>query len=328
MIISKFNAKFFGITSILILVLSIVSFGQNKEEKPTVLYGGRSNKQMPVAERNNVYCAGYIQTAPISTNFKIVGADTETEQYVYAQDDLIYINQGVSNGVKVGDVYSVVRPRGQVKSKFSNKGKLGFYVQEVGAVEVVRVKDSVSIARVKTSCEDFLLGDLLQPWETRVAPMHKERPALDTFAESSGKATGRIVMARDARESLSRDQIVYIDLGAEDNVKQGDYLTIFRSLGKTKIIKTDEEEDVRSNNSDYGSDTFKGSTFSIMSPRNDGGTAEGKIVTTKKAKSQRPAGLRKIVGEMIILSVKERTATALIIRNAQEIHTGDLVEIQ
>jgi hypothetical protein len=31
---------------------------------------------------------------------------------------------------------------------------------------------------------------------------------------------------------------------------------------------------------------------------------------------------------MVILNVKERTATALITRNAQEIHTGDWVEVQ
>jgi hypothetical protein len=31
---------------------------------------------------------------------------------------------------------------------------------------------------------------------------------------------------------------------------------------------------------------------------------------------------------MVILNVKERTATALITRNAGEIHTGDMVEVQ
>jgi hypothetical protein len=65
-----------------------------------------------------------------------------------------------------------------------------------------------------------------------------------------------------------------------------------------------------------------------MSPRNDGGTAEGAIVTTPKVKTKRPNNLRKVVGEMIILNVKERTATAMIVRNAQEIHTGDMVEVQ
>jgi hypothetical protein len=50
-------------------------------------------------------------------------------------------------------------------------------------------------------------------------------------------------------------------------------------------------------------------------------------VTTAKAKEGRPS-IRKVVGEMVVLNVKEKTATAVIVRNAQEIHTGDYVEVQ
>jgi hypothetical protein len=284
---------------------------------------------MPVAARNNVYCAGYIQTAPINTNFEVVGADDEREQNNYASGEFVYINQGSNNGVKVGNTYSVVRPRGQFQTKLSNKkGKLGFYVEEIGTVEIVRVRGDISVARVKNSCETILLGDLLQPLEVRNVPVSKSRPALDLFAEPNGKTIGKIVMGRDARESFSRDQIVYIDLGAEDSVKMGDFLTIFRPLGKGGSLNIQEDENMSSKDVDYGSETFKGNPFSIMSPRKAGETAEGAIVKTSNAKKRRPAGLRKVVGDMIILNVKEKTATALILRNAQEIHLGDYVEIQ
>jgi len=45
-------------------------------------------------------------------------------------------------------------------------------------------------------------------------------------------------------------------------------------------------------------------------------------------KRHRPPVPRKVVGEMVILGVQERTATAIITRVAQEVHTGDYVEIQ
>jgi hypothetical protein len=51
-------------------------------------------------------------------------------------------------------------------------------------------------------------------------------------------------------------------------------------------------------------------------------------VTIDRAKEGRPDNLRKVVGEMVILNVKERTATAVITRNAQEILPGDWVEVQ
>ena len=45
------------------------------------------------------------------------------------------------------------------------------------------------------------------------------------------------------------------------------------------------------------------------------------------AKAGRP-DLRKVVGEAVVLSVKEKTATIVITRTGQEIHPGDWVEIQ
>jgi len=54
---------------------------------------------------------------------------------------------------------------------------------------------------------------------------------LDRFADPTGKAYGRLMMSRDGREMLTRSDIVYIDLGAEDKVAAGDYLTIYRPLG-------------------------------------------------------------------------------------------------
>jgi hypothetical protein len=51
-------------------------------------------------------------------------------------------------------------------------------------------------------------------------------------------------------------------------------------------------------------------------------------VTTDERRKGRPDFIRKVVGEMVILNVKERTATAVITRSAQEIHPGDWVEVQ
>ncbi len=327
MINSKFNGKIFSVSAVLILVLSIISLGQKKDTMPTMVYN-KAEKQMNVAERNNVYCAGFITNSPITTNMSIVGANDENEQNVYAQGDFLYVNQGSSNGVKVGDMMSVVRPSGNVKARSESKGKLGYYVQEVGAVEVVKVMSNLSVARVKTSCDAFYLGDLVQPMEFRAVPLYKVRPALDLFIEPNGKRTGKIVMSRDGREALSKDQIAFVDLGSEDSVSVGEYLTVFRPLGTGGVKNLRDEETVSPTNDEFGSNTYKGTDFSILSPRKSGSTAEGGIVTTGAAKKGRPAGLRKVVGEAVVLRVNEKTATILITRNAQEIHTGDWVEVQ
>lgn len=287
-----------------------------------------------VAGFNNVYCAGYIQTTAVDTSRRIVGAYNEQENHIFSEGNVVYLNTGMNNGVKVGDVMSVTRPRGKVNTKWTNKGSLGFLVDEVGTVEVIRVKSDSSVARVKTSCDNFLLGDLVQPWQARPVPVHTARPALDLYGDPNGKAIGRLFMARGNLETVSPEQIVYIDLGAEDSVRVGDYLTVFRPLGtgnpfyKTQTDFTRaHDESVEARINDYGSFTYKGGEFSNQTARKSGEHAGGSVVTTREAKEGR-GRIRKVVGEMIVLNVKERTATAMITRTSQELHTGDYVELQ
>ena len=311
------------------LVLSTFVFAAFSQSSggASIVYGP-AKAAKPVVSGNNLYCAGYIQSNAISTENKIVGANDEADRYNYKQNDFLYINMGSNKGVNVGDTFAVVRPRGQVESRWTKKGDVGFYVEEVGSLEVVRVKGEVSVARVATSCDSFLLGDLVQLTEKRTSPLADQRPALDLFGDPSGKAMGRILLARGGAEMLSRDFIVYVDLGADDNVKSGDHLTIFRPLGKGNLFKTPEEEAVSARDEGFQSDVYRGGKFSNQAARKSGDKADGSVVTTYRAKEFRSSGLRKVVGEAVVLNVKERTATVVITRTAQEIHTGDWVEIQ
>jgi hypothetical protein len=320
--------KSFGTLFLVLFAFAAFAGAQNPQPTATPTFIAPENRQMPVALGNNLYCAGFIQRAKVDTSYEIVGAENEQEQFVYSQGQFIYIRAGADKGVKVGDMFSVIRPRGRFRSDFSRKGNLGTYVQEVGAVEVVRVKPKVSVARIVTSCNAFLFGDLLQPIPQRTSPVFEQRPALDRFGDASGKARGRIVLARDGQEMLGREQIVYIDLGAEDNVKVGDYLTVFRPLGKGNLGIPIDSEFTNPKVGGFESDIYEGGEFSNQAPRKKGSNATGDIRRTEEVKRNRPKNLRKVVGELIILNVKERTATAVITRTVQEIHTGDMVEVQ
>jgi len=305
-------------------VFAIQSQAQQTRPVPVVVPAPREYR---VAVGNNVNCAGYVTTAPISTEQRIVGGWNEQDGSIYSQPNVVYLNMGSNSGVRQGDVLAVVRPRGQVKTRWTNKDDLGMYVQEVGSVEVVRVKTDHSVAKVKMSCDNFLLGDLVRPMETRVAPVFTQRAGLDLFADPSGKPIGRLFMARDNLEVLGRENIVYVDLGNEDNVRIGDRLTIFRPLGKGNPFENDEKESVSARNSGFQSFEYRGGRFSNQAGRKSGENARGSVVTSEEAKEDRPF-IRKVVGEMVVLNVKEKTATAVIVRNAQEIHTGDYVEVQ
>ena len=274
---------------------------------------------------NKLYCGGFVQTSPINTNNFIVGAEFEADGHIFAQGDKLVIK---GNNFQVGDMLSVVRPKGRVETRWTKKNNLGFFVQEFGVVEIIKVKNDISIAMVKTSCDNMLLGDLIVPMQQRSLPNMKDRTSLDIFGDPNGKASGRIFMARDGQEMLSSEQIVYIDLGAEDNVRVGDYLTIFRPLGTGNIIDTIYDESVSARDEGFQSGEYRGGKFSNQAQRKKGDKANGKVMTSENARSRRPENIRRVLGEMIILNVKEKTATAMIVRTTQEVHTGDFVELQ
>jgi hypothetical protein len=275
-------------------------------------------------------CGGFIEQAPQAPAGQIVGAEQERERRVFAEGDLVFIDAGAQAGVRVGQEFEVVRPRGRFRSKFSRKrGPLGVYTQEVGRLRVVRVRDRVSVAEVSAACSDLLAGDLLRPAQERPAPQGRSETALDRFAEPTGKATGRLVLARDDREMVTRDDVVFVDLGAEDGVKVGDYLTVFRPLDHGTMVPYGREQAANARRG-FRSDEFSGGGFSQQPQRirDMDGSVYGETVKTPDIKRARPTVPRKVVGELVVLRVEGRTATAVVTRVAQEIHTGDAVEVQ
>jgi len=286
----------------------------------------------PAAKENELYCGGFIQYAPSYRNLEVVGGEQEQEKRVYATGDIVFINSGSAAGVRVGEEFSVIRPRGQFTTKLTNKkGFLGVYTQEIGRLRVTDVKERVSVAQVVASCETILLGDLLRAASQRISPLQRQETVFDRFRDPSGKQTGRLVLARDGREAVSSNQIVFIDLGTEDNVKQGDYFTVYRPAGTGNITRFRDEEIVTAASGGFESDRFKGGKFSnqaqrVKDPNNTG--VYGPTVNTPEVKRRRPPVPRKVVGELVIIGVQQRTATAVITRVAQEVHTGDFVELQ
>jgi hypothetical protein len=308
---------------------------QQQQSRPTVIMP-KDEGPAKVAGQTDLYCAGFIQYVPFPTPaMQIIGGEQEQEQRVYSQGNYVFINAGSNKGVHVGQTFSVVRPRGRVTSKFTKKkGYLGVYVRELGQLRVIEVKERVSVAVVETSCELMLNGDLVQPSPQRLSPSERTELALNRFADPTGKQTGRIVLARDSREMLSRDQIVFIDLGAEDQIKAGDYFTVYRPSGTGTVTGIKNEEMAPSRMDGFESDRFAGGKYSMQSQRTkDYSNTPGlyirdEAVTTHEIKSRRPRVPRKVVGELVILSVQTRTATAIITQVTQEVHTGDYVELQ
>jgi hypothetical protein len=269
---------------------------------------------------------------------EIVGAVEEQEQRMFSDGQFVYINAGSQQGIKEGQDFQIIRPRGDVKGVHREKrGFLGTYVQEVGQLHVFKVMENTSAAQISSSCADTVqLGDLLTRMPDRESPLQRAETNVDRFADPNGKQVGRLMMAKENREMVTRNDVVYIDLGGEDNVKAGDYLTIYRPLGTGNITRVDNEEMARNRATGFQSDRFRGGGIGSQANRAKDSTAfvnaEGRYryrpITTREVKGHRPDMPRKIVGEMVIIDVQTRSATAIVTRVVAEVHTGDWVEIQ
>ena len=331
----------FGNFKALLLSLALLpagAFAINAQEppRPTVIVP-TANQPQRIADRTRLYCAGYIRTQKLSHMPEIVGAVEEQEQRRYSDRDIVYINEGSQQGIREGQTFQIIRPRGDVKGVHREKiGFLGTYIQEVGQLQVFKVRENTSAAQITFTCDAALLGDLLAPVPDRESPLQRTDANLDVFADPSGKQTGRLMMAKDNREMVTSNDIVYIDLGSEDQVKPGDYLTVYRELGTGTITHIDNEEIARNRAGGFQSDSFRGSGIGLQANRAKDETgfvnAEGRYryrpITTREVKRHRPLMPRKIVGEIVVIDVQLRTATAIITRVAGEVHTGDWVEIQ
>jgi len=308
----------------------------NQDRPSPQIVGPHPRGETEIAGRTNLYCAGYIKYQRFAQSPEIVGAEGEPEQRTFAEGDTVFLNWGAQQGITKGQRFQIVRPKGDVKGVFrEKKGFLGTYVRELGQLEVFKVNENTSIAQITFSCEMVLLGDLVLPVPYRESPVQRATE-FDRFADPTGKSVGRLMMARDNREMVTVNDVVYIDLGSEDNLAPGNYLTIFRPLGKGGVTSVDDEEDARGRATGFQSDAYRGGGFSSQSQRakdstflvNVPGRYRYRPITTREVKNHRPEMPRKVVGEMVVIDVQARTATAIITRSVSEAHTGDWVEIQ
>jgi hypothetical protein len=329
----------FGNFKALLLSLALLpafAFATKAQERAQLILPS-TNQEQRIADKSRLYCAGYIRHQTLPHMPEIVGALEEQEQRRYADGDVVYINAGSQQGIREGQNFQIIRPRGDVKGVFKQKrGFLGTYIQEVGQLQVFKVRENTSAAQITFTCDSALLGDLLAPVPDRQSPLQRTEANLDVFDDPSGKQFGRLMMAKDNREMVTRNDIVYIDLGSEDQVKTGDYLTVYRPLGTGNITRVHAEEMGRNRATGFQSNRFRGGGIGNQANRAKDETAfvnaEGRYryrpITSREVKRDRPLMPRKIVGEIVVIDVQLRTATAIITRVAGEVHTGDWVEIQ
>ena len=181
----------------------------------------------PMGYESNLYCFGYLGPAREQFPLVTIGAENLIEQADFTTGDLMYVNGGTEQGLKEGDEFWLVTEEKDVIHPITSKS-IGRYYQFRGRSVVIAAQGRSATVRVTSSCGDVPLGSALKPFEPIPIPLARKTPPAQAGDPPSGKAMGYIVNSKDGLVAIGSDSTVIVDLGVEQGLQPGDFLTIFR----------------------------------------------------------------------------------------------------
>jgi hypothetical protein len=264
----------------------------------------------------DLYCSGFIskQLLP-DANYVAGGLETPTTTK-FTRGDIVYL-QG--SGYSAGAEYEIVRALRDVNEyeMFPGQKKLlketGQPYEEVGRVKIVDTRNRTAIALIEYACDGINPGDTAIPFAEKLSVAFRAPVRFDLFLPSGSRLSGRIVMGKDFDSQLGTGHKVYINLGANQGVKVGDY---FRAT-RTYDADLNDPVDSLSFKAAIAEDTQK-KTPSV----------DPKMFTKSNGPVIHVRDLpRRSVGEIVIIGVTPTTATGMVVFALEDVLAGDSVEL-
>ncbi len=261
-------------------------------------------------------CAGFVskQLLP-NANFVAGGLQTPNTTK-YSNGELVYL---AGKGYEVGQEYTIVRELRDPNRYELFAGQhallnaMGQPYSELAKVRIVDTRSRMAIAEIEVSCDPVNPGDIAIPWVEKAPITFRPPLRFDRFLPANGKASGRIVMARDFDSEVGPGMKVYMNIGSNQGVKPGDYFRAVRSY------EADLHDPVDSL-------SFKASTNEDTQKHQ--ASIDPNFFTKTGGPVIHVADLpRRAVGEVVILSTTPTTSTGMVVFANESVHPGDVVEL-
>jgi hypothetical protein len=270
--------------------------------------------QTPTAA--DIYCAGFISKDRLpDANYVNGGLQTPTSTK-FETGELVYL---AGSGYQPGQLYSIVREMRDVNEYEIYPGErkvlaaAGRPYGEIGRVRVVDTRSHSAIAQVEFSCDPINPGDIAVPFVEKPPVTFRVPGHFDRFAPANGKLSGRIVLGKDFDSVLGTGMKLYLNMGANQGVKVGDYFRVVRSYTATLRDPVD-------------SLSFK--TWTSEDTQMRPPTFEANRLTKTKGANIHVGDLpRRGVGEVVVLSVTPTSSSAMVVFALEDVYAGDTVEL-
>jgi len=310
-------------TGLLVLLLATAGWAQSgPDASAEVPQGTVPNSASFPTERvqtptyADVYCAGFISKQILPDANYVAGGLETPSTTKFTRGDVVYL-QGT--GYSAGAEYEIIRALRDVNEyeMFPGQKKLlketGQPYEEVGRVRIIDTRSRVAIARIEYACDGVNPGDTAIPFAEKLTVAFHTPAKFDLFLPSSSKLSGRIVMGKDFDSQLGTGHKVYINLGANQGVKVGDYFRAVRSYD----ADLNDPVDSLSFKAAIAEDT------QLKTP-----SVDPHMFTKGKGPVIHVRDLpRRSVGEIVIIGVTPTTATGMIVFSLEDVHAGDNVEV-
>jgi hypothetical protein len=287
------------------LLAGASAWTQNSSQPQTV------SSTQPVAASTSpdytaVYCSNFITSDHGGEGAYLISGEESRSKLIFVLRDLVYINQGSNQGVRVGDRYSVFRAETDPDKvpwfKWQDKLRkaMGIFYKDTGQLRVVNVQPNVSTAEVTFTCDYMQRGDLVRPFQERPSPPYKPASQFDIFAPVSGKSVGMLIFGKDFAQTYGKLSSVYVNLGTNQGVHVGDYLRVFRYQGS--------HAETSPNFTDFQYAMYGYGTTPVRYQWNE-----------------LP---RDVIGEGIVINTGPNSSTILVTLGRYDMYAGDYVEVE
>lgn len=195
------------------------------------------NRPTALATESDIYCYGYIGDVNEPMPNVIASHENVDVKYVLRANpemsadatigDLVYVNGGPGTGLVAGETYLVVQPAEIVTHPVTGR-TLGRQYDYIGQVRILCTEETRSRAMIVQACREIPIGSRLKPIPQLPIPIARVPDVRAWCDAPSGKTSGYIVESREWELGLVEGNLVQIDLGRDDAVQPGDFLTVTR----------------------------------------------------------------------------------------------------
>jgi hypothetical protein len=193
---------------------------------------------LPIGTEHDMYCSGFV--GPVNQEWvgTVVSAAKVENQSIFMETDIVYVDIGANRGVIPGQEFWVYRPDELVYRYGSVTDEIGRIYNTQARARVVCVQEESAIIELIRSCSDVEVGDLLLPFEPLPIPLVRRSRPITSCEPATGKVLGHLIQVKERAVPVGDRSVVYLDLGDADGIVAGDFLSVYRTRGQAKGVRT------------------------------------------------------------------------------------------